>query len=296
MLPPPQPITPSLPLLHLLLLFLLFPLTSARELAWPSSPLLSSPLSESHARRPPSFALPYPNPTSLPSTVFVVSYHGRSSDDQLLLSSLQGALAQRALHSTDRRLPLLYRVLSDSTQRKADAGMDSSDDDSDWTYLDHYARHYPTVAFNRSLLTAPLADLLSAFRSQLSGAVLTATAGGDGLRIAISLAGVTPGAFVATNQHVVVLKQLALPIVRDVRGLANETAFLLSFAPFNHSPAHLLVFSPALLQQSGGLPGRVLPVRLAGDERGGDGEPHRQCAAHPGHMQTPQALLCAWLG
>ena len=262
---------------------------NSRHSAVPSPSTLSATASALTSASP---ALPYPTSSSLPSRVYELEFANRSTNDQLLLSSLQGALAQIGL-SSPSNVTLLYRVI-----HATPAG---TDDDSDLLFLDYYQRHFRTVAFDRSsLLTAPLRDVLQTVGGQLTGYVLTQdvqTGSGDAVRVAISLAGVTRGAIVACAEHAPLLKQLGIPLLRDARPLTNETAFLLSYAPFNRSsaapawPFHRRFFASQIsglaatyLTDYVVMNGLVMVNHI----------PSAQLILD--HIQQPQGVFCVWMG
>ena len=284
------PSTAPVRLLHLLLL--LVPVYTSPllhcSLAAAAASSRSSGRSVAGIEQTPSLSLPYPVPTVTPSLVYVIDYEGRSLDDQLLLTTLQGSLAQRALQGRAVHVPLVYRLMSNGTGQ--------SDEDSDYAYLRYYSQHYPEVNFTRSLAIASLTAILSTLRPHVAGALL-ATFTGDSSRIAISLAGITADAIVVSDRHVELMQQLSIPILSDLRAALNESAFLLSFAPFNQSasakpwPFHTRFFSsqvvylaPSYLSDWTVMNGVVMvnhvdSVQLILD-----------------HIQQPQSVLCAWLG
>lgn len=179
--------------------------------------------------------LPYPVPTVVPSIVYEIEYQDRSIDDQLLLTSLQGRLAHRALTTPNETLSLLYKVVS--------ATMNIShpiDDDNDLRLWDYYVRHYPNVKWdNETLVHETLDKILTVFRDKISGYILTVTPtdNTDPVSVAISMAAIINHSIIATEQHLSLMKSLNLSLLLDVRQLynGNETAFIGSFAPFNKS-------------------------------------------------------------
>ena len=193
--------------------------------------------------------LPYPAPCTLPSVLYLLSYVNRSLDDQLLLTSLQGALAQvglNATHSSD--VVLTYRVTH--------WGLSGADDDSDQLMFDYYRERFPSVKFDdSSLVNASLASIVQTFLPQIRGFILTPSfvkpvmGAADAIRTAISLAGIHRGAIVATPAHLRLMSDLHLPMLADTTSLLNDTEWVLSFAPFNQSssavqwPFHRRFFS-----------------------------------------------------
>ena len=203
-----------------LALFVLIALFSAvASLPTPPSPFLPS--------TNPAL-IQYPTPSHLPGTVYLVSYTSRPMEEQLVLTTLAGALAKRGLSATSSAsITLLHKWTGNMTNPT-------------YVYWQWYRTHYPTVHFNDSLATAPLSTLLQTLHPSITGFFLsdypTHSGEADNVNSAISMAGVTAGAIVTTPQYVDLLTGLGLKMIQDMRPF-TESTFLHQFAPLNQSTA-----------------------------------------------------------
>ena len=101
-----------------------------------------------------------PTPSSLPHSVFRISHTSRSLDAQLLLFTLQGALARTGLNASGADFPLLYKT----------TGAANTCTDGTWTYWQYYARKYGgRVQFVDSYADSSVEDILPHFAHVMSG-------------------------------------------------------------------------------------------------------------------------------
>ena len=152
--------------------------------------------------------LPYPSPP-LPSTVYVYDTDPYTADDIFFLLTLQGAVARLNLRTST---PLLYHV----------SGSNSTS--PEFVYWAEYQRLLPKVTFSSAFLNVTAASIITFFQKYITGAYLTALHT-DSVNACVSLAGLTDGAVCATPAHLALLKQLNVPVLKDLSNV-TEAAFL----------------------------------------------------------------------
>ena len=171
----------------------------------------------------------YPAPMSLPATVYRISHSNRTTEAQLTLFTLQGALARSALSASNSSFPLLYKT----------TGTANTSTDGTWTYWSYYLHKYGgRVQFSDECADSSVDDILTHLAPQyISGYYLSYYADkgeADNVNAAISMAAVTDGAIVTTPAYQSLMKRLNISLLQDMRGY-TESAFLYQFAPLNTS-------------------------------------------------------------